>query len=79
MKELMRTNDVVALSFACSLLSEAEILHFVADEAASVMDGSVSMVQRRLMVDSAEAAEARQILTDAGLSAELREEKGTTA
>lgn len=71
----MRTNDPVALSFAESLMKDAGIFAMVADQGMSVLEGSLGILQRRLLVDSDRADEARRILTDAGLGAELREAK----
>ena len=72
MIEIMRSNDAVALSFAESLLSEAGIACFVADQHMSILEGSVGILQRRLMVDRDAEARARRLLTDAGLGDELR-------
>jgi len=72
MIELMRTNDPVLISFAEALLAEAGIAHFVADSNMSIIEGSLGVLQRRLMVDAEEAKRARQILTDAGIAHELR-------
>ena len=71
----MRTNDPVALSFAESLMKDAGIFAMVADQGMSILEGSLGILQRRLLVDSDRADEARRILTDAGLGAELRETK----
>jgi hypothetical protein len=38
----------------------------------SVLEGSLGLLPRRLLVDEERAEEARRILTDAGLEAELR-------
>ena len=73
MEELIRTNNVVTLSFVGTLLKEAGIQHFVADENMSVLDGSINALSRRLMVDAERADEARKLLESAGLGAELRE------
>jgi len=67
MIELMRTNDLVGLSYAQALLKDADIPCFVLDQHASVLDGSVIAVQRRLVVDDADADVARSLLADAGL------------
>ncbi|SON54706.1 hypothetical protein HDIA_1165 [Hartmannibacter diazotrophicus] len=75
MEELIRTNNAVTISFASSLLKEAGIGHFVADEAASIMDGSIGALPRRLMVDSDAVDAARRLMEDAGLGDELRPEK----
>ena len=72
MIELLRTNDVVVISFVESLLRDAGIGCFVADQNMSVMDGSLGILPRRIMVDGARADEARQILTDAGMGNEMR-------
>jgi hypothetical protein len=70
--EIMRSNDPVALSFAESLMKDAGIFAMIADQGMSVLEGSLGILQRRLMVDGERADEARRILTDAGLGAELR-------
>ena len=72
MKELIRTNDAVVLSFAQSLMKEAGIACLVADQAMSVLEGSLGLLPRRLLVATDDADEARSILTDAGLGAELK-------
>lgn len=74
MLELIRTNDVVLLSFATSLMKDAGIHCMVADESISVLEGSIPMIQRRLLVLGEDAQEARRLLVDAGLEAELRDE-----
>jgi hypothetical protein len=74
MEELIRTNDLVLISFVEALLRDAGIEHFVADQAVSAVEGSIGLFPRRILVDSDEAAEARALLTDAGLAAELRPE-----
>jgi hypothetical protein len=38
----------------------------------SILEGSVGVIPRRILVDPAMAAQARRILTDAGLEEELR-------
>ena len=73
MEELIRTNDAVVLSFAESLLRDAGIVCFVADQGMSILEGSLGLLPRRLMVDAELAAAARLLLTDAGLGDELRE------
>jgi hypothetical protein len=73
MKELIRTNDAVVLSFAESLMKEAGIAYFIADQGMSILEGSLGLLPRRFLVDGDEADEARQILIDAGLGAELRD------
>ena len=50
MKELLRTNNVVRLSWAQALLRDAGIDSVVLDHHASLVDGSIGAVPRRLMV-----------------------------
>ena len=70
--EIMRSNDPVGLSFALSLMKDAGIHAMIADQGMSVLEGSIGILQRRLLVDSDHEDEARSILRDAGLGAELK-------
>lgn len=72
MIELIRTNDAVVLSFVQSLLKDAGIETLVADENMSVLDGSLGILPRRILVPDDDASEARAILADAGIADELR-------
>lgn len=74
MKELIRTNNAVVLSFATSLLNDAGIHSLVADQSMSILEGSLGLLPRRLLVEEERADEARRLLVDAGLEAELRTE-----
>ncbi len=72
MIELIRTNDAVLLSFAESLMKEAGIHCLIADQGMSILEGSLGMLPRRFLVEGDREEEARRILKDAGLEAELR-------
>lgn len=72
MIELVRTNDAVIISFVESLLRDAGIHCLVADQNMSVLDGSIGVLPRRILVPDEDAAEARRILTDAGIAHEIR-------
>ena len=50
MKELLRTNNVVRLSWAQARLSEAGIESLVLDHHTSLVEGSIGAIPRRLMV-----------------------------
>lgn len=73
MIEIARTNDPVVISFIEALLKDAGIAHFVADQNMSVLEGSLGVLARRVMVDADFADEARRLLTDAGIADELRQ------
>ena len=73
MDELLRTNDIVLISLVESLLTEAGVHYLVADRHMSAMEGSVGFLPRRILVLSDEREEARRLLTEAGLAAELRD------
>ena len=72
MIELVRSNDMVLLSFLQTLLDEVGIRHFVADENMSVIEGSLGILAKRLMVDGEQIERARQLVVDAGAWHELR-------
>lgn len=72
MVELLRSNDIVLLSYIRALLEAENIEVVELDQHASVMDGSVAMVQRRLMVDDEDERAARQLLQDADLGHVLK-------
>ncbi len=71
MLELLRSNDPVLISFAEALLKEAGIAYQVADQNMSVMEGTIGILPRRILVDRDRHEEARNIVTNAGLAQEL--------
>jgi len=73
MEELVRTNDIVLISFIESLLKEENIEHMVVDQHMSILEGSVGAIARRILVDSRQNSRARKILSDAGIANELVE------
>ena len=50
MKELLRTNNVVRLSWAQALLRDSGIDSVVLDHHTSLVEGSIGAIPRRLMV-----------------------------
>ena len=69
MKELLRTNDVVRLSWAQALLRDAGIDSVVLDQHTSLVEGSIGAIPRRLMVAERDHGRARALITaaEAGL------------
>jgi hypothetical protein len=74
MVEIVRTNDLVTLGFLQSLLENANIPVFIADSHISALEGMIGAFPRRLMVHDDHAAQARRLIGEAGLAAELRPE-----
>lgn len=74
MKELLRTNDMALLSFAEALLSGSGIGYVLADQHMSVMEGSLGVLPRRLLVDDEDWSEAVALLTGAGVEAGVADE-----
>lgn len=74
MIELMRTNDFVLLSFVEALLRDAGLTFFVADQNMSVIEGSLGILPRRVMVSQDEIDSARRLLADAGIADEINGE-----
>lgn len=66
MRTLLKSNDIVVLDYAQALLRDAQIPCLIFDDSMSVMDGSLGILPRRLVVADEDEAEARAVL-DAGL------------
>jgi tRNA1(Val) A37 N6-methylase TrmN6 len=71
-RELVRTNNAVLISAIEALLDGADIPHVVLDQHMSVLEGSLGILPRRILVDDEHQDTARQLLEDAGLAHELR-------
>jgi len=65
MKELLRTNDVVRLSWAQALLRDAGIETVVLDQHTSLVEGSIGAIPRRLMVAEGDHVRAKALLASA--------------
>ena len=72
LRELVRTNDMVLVSAVGALLDGANIHHLVLDQNMSIIEGSLGVLPRRILVHEDDNREARQLLADAGLGHELR-------
>ena len=66
MKELIRTNDLVKLSFLLAHLKSEGIEGYVIDNHMSVMEGSANAIPRRLMVSSSDYMKAEKLLDQLG-------------
>lgn len=72
MHELVRTNDAVLVTAIEALLKAAGIAHVVLDQNMSVLEGSLGILPRRVLVEADRLGQARRLLQDAGLGHELR-------
>jgi hypothetical protein len=77
MEELLRTNDAVLLSYVEALLKDAGIASHIFDQNMSVIEGSIGILPRRLLVHSDDEGEAREVLSQAGFAAELVQPRRT--
>jgi hypothetical protein len=75
-RELVRTNDVVLVTAIEALLKGAAIEHVVLDQNMSVLEGSLGILPRRILVADEDIGAARRLLTEAGLAHELRPDGG---
>ncbi|TNE68544.1 MAG: DUF2007 domain-containing protein [Rhodobacteraceae bacterium] len=64
MKQLLRTTDPTQIVYAKALLSGEDIDCFEMDVHMSVLEGSIGILPRRLMVRDEDLAQARRILKD---------------
>ena len=72
----MRTNDVVLVSFVRALLDDAQIPYVVLDNHMSVVEGSLGVLPRRIMVGEDRILAAKRVLADNGLAHEVRNPDG---
>lgn len=67
MKELLRSNDPTQIAFATALLKGEGIGVFEMDVHMSVLEGSVGILPRRLMVADRDLFIAKAVLRDNGV------------
>ena len=66
MKELIRTNNIVKLSFIEAHLKSQGIESYILDGHMSIMEGSANAIPRRLMVNSLDYVSAQKLLGELG-------------
>ena len=67
MKELFSTNDITQFVYAETILNSNDIVSFTLDENVSVLEGSIGILPRRLMVLENDYEQALELLEDFGL------------
>jgi hypothetical protein len=65
MKELLRTNDWVRLSWAQAVLAEAGIRSEILDLHTSIVEGNIGAIPRRLMVAEDDHPRAARLIATA--------------
>ena len=68
MMELLKTNDAVLISYASVLLEGEGIAYTVFDTNMSVLEGSIGVLPKSLMVDTARINDARKLMNAAGVT-----------
>ncbi|MBA4782697.1 MAG: DUF2007 domain-containing protein [Rhizobiales bacterium] len=71
METIVKTNDMSVIAFIEALLREAGIDYLILDQHMSVLEGSVGMIPRRILVGANAVDAARDVLTNADLGHEL--------
>ena len=67
MKELFSTNDITKFIYAETILNSNDIVSFALDENISVLEGSIGILPRRLMVLTSDFERASELLENFGL------------
>ncbi|HXK53045.1 MAG TPA: DUF2007 domain-containing protein [Hyphomicrobiales bacterium] len=67
MRELMKTNDAVLLTFVESILRGEGIEPLVLDRNMSIMEGSIGILPRRVLVADDQWSRARRLLAASGV------------
>ena len=68
MREILRTNDLVLLSYVMHLLREDDIEPYLFDGYTSAIEGSIGALPRRVMVESSDYFRAKRILSNASIT-----------
>lgn len=68
MEELLRTTDITLIPLAKTLLDAEHIPCFELDANMSILEGSIGILPRRLMVRTQDLTRARRILELAGVN-----------
>jgi hypothetical protein len=66
LRELLRSQDPVRLSFLTALLADAGIDSLILDTHSSIMQGSLGILPQRFVVAEDDYERARRVLVEAG-------------
>lgn len=76
MRELIKTNDLVLISYVEALLADQGIEAVVFDRNISLMEGSIGAFPRRVVVAEDTWSRASRVLKDAGLAEWIVDHEG---
>jgi len=68
MKELLHTNDITVIAYANAILNDSGIAVFELDVNTSILEGSIGILPRRLMVREADLTVAQTLMRDHNVS-----------
>ncbi|WP_418152676.1 DUF2007 domain-containing protein [Litorimonas sp. RW-G-Af-16] len=68
---ILKTVNPATLNYVEAVLKEAQIEYFIMDQNVSIIEGSIGVIPRRVMVLADDADDARQALIDADMGDEL--------
>lgn len=74
MRQLLQTNDPVLISFVEALMKDNNVAVIVLDQNMSVLEGSIGILQRRVMVADDDYNHACRIMREADLDQWLKTE-----
>ena len=64
MKELIRTNDLILISRIKSILDGAKIKYDLFDTHASIIEGSINAIQKRIVVSNGDLDYSQKLIQD---------------
>ena len=67
----MATNNIVTISYVESLLKDADIDFLILDQNMSILEGSLGIIPKRIMIPDNALFAAKNLLADAGLEKEI--------
>ena len=62
MKELIRTNDLILISRIQTILNEASIKNELLDTHASILEGSINVIQKRIVVSNYDFKQSKKLV-----------------
>ena len=64
MKEIIKTNDLILISRIQSILNDAGIKNEILDDYTSNIEGSISAIQRRIIVSNDDYNQSKRLINE---------------